>query len=152
VEATAAIVGLGRCAVINRPQALVLGFFVTAVGSLVVIRVAAPDVYEQVLDFPSSWRGWAETGFLIALTVFLTLLSIGVLRRWRWTFWLILLAFLAGVLRVPATILQLTGAWPTRTPRWYVVYQGVIGLVQLAIGLAMLADYKRFGVWGKCSH
>jgi hypothetical protein len=68
------------------------------------------------------------------------------------TFWLILLAFLAGVLRVPATILQLTGVWPMRTPRWYVVYQGVIGLVQLAVGLAMLAEYKRFGVWGKRSH
>jgi hypothetical protein len=63
-----------------------------------------------------------------------------------------LLADPAGVLRVPAIILQLTGVWPTRTPRWYVVYQGIIGLVQLAIGLAMLADYKRFGVWGKRSH
>ena len=45
--------------------------------------------------------------FLVALAVFNGLLAIGVLRGWRWTFWLILVAFLAGVLRMlvpqPAT-------------------------------------------------
>jgi hypothetical protein len=34
---------------------------------------------------------------------------VGVVRRWRWTFWLILVAFLFGVLRVPAAVLQFTG-------------------------------------------
>jgi hypothetical protein len=29
-------------------------------------------------------------------------------RHWCWTFWLILIAFLTGVLRVPVAILQLT--------------------------------------------
>jgi hypothetical protein len=28
------------------------------------------------------------------------------------------------------------------------VFQGLIGLVQLAIGLVMLAGYRRSGVWG----
>ncbi len=73
---------------------------------------------------------------------------IGVLRRWRWIFWLILVAFLAGALRVPAAVLQLTDVLPARTPNWYVVFQGLVGLVQLAIGLDMLADYRRSGVWG----
>jgi hypothetical protein len=135
-------------AIINRSQALVVGFFVMAIGSLVVIRAVAPDVYEQALSFPPSWPRWAKTAFLIALAAFLTLLSIGVLRRWRWTFWLILLAFLAGALRVPAAVLQLTDVLPAHTPRWYVVYQGLIGLVQLAIGLTLLADYRRSGIWG----
>jgi hypothetical protein len=66
----------------------------------------------------------------------------------RWTFWLILVAFLAGVLRVPVAILQLTGVLAADGPTWYVSFQGLIGLAQLAIGLAMLAGYRRSGVWG----
>jgi hypothetical protein len=58
------------------------------------------------------------------------------------------IAFLAGVLRVPVAILQLTGARPVDPPTWYVAFQGLIGLAQLAIGLAMLAGYRRSGVWG----
>ena len=69
------------------------------------------------------------------------------MRRWRWALWLILVAFLAGVLRVPVAILQLTGALPADASTWYVAFQGLIGLAQLAIGLAMLADYRRSGVW-----
>ncbi len=127
---------------------MVLGFFLMALGSLVVIRSAAPDVYEQALNFPPNWPRWAKTAFLIGLAAFLSILSIGVLRRWRWIFWLILVAFLAGALRVPAAVLQLTDVLPARTPNWYVVFQGLVGLVQLAIGLDMLADYRRSGVWG----
>jgi hypothetical protein len=48
----------------------------------------------------------AEIGFLAALTAFIALLAVGVVRR------------------------------------------GLIGLAQLAIGLAMLAGYRRSGVWG----
>jgi hypothetical protein len=117
-------------------------------ASLVVIRAAAPDVYNQALRLPPSWPGWAGIAFLLALTAFIALLTVGVLRRWRWTFWLILLAFLAGVLRVPVAILQLAGVLPANVPSWYVVFQGLIGLAQLAIGLTMLADYRRAGVWG----
>jgi hypothetical protein len=119
-----------------------------ALGSLVVIRAAAPEVYDQALRFPPSWPGWAGIAFLLALAAFLALLAVGVLRRWRWTFWLILVAFLAGVLRVPVAILQLTGVLRASVPSWYVVFQGLIGLVQLAIGLVMLAGYRRSGVWG----
>jgi cell division protein FtsW (lipid II flippase) len=87
---------------------LVLGFFLVAVTSLLVILAAAPEVYDQALRLPTRNRT-VEIAFLAALLGFITLLSIGVLRRWRWTFWLILIAFLAGVLRVPVAILQLTG-------------------------------------------
>ena len=48
-----------------------------------------------------------------------------------------------GVLRVPVAIFQLTGAVPADAPNWYVVFQGLIGLAQFAIGLAMPADYRR---------
>jgi hypothetical protein len=38
---------------VNRTQALVLGFFVLAVMSLLVILVAAPEVYDQALRLPN---------------------------------------------------------------------------------------------------
>jgi hypothetical protein len=132
---------------VNRTQALVLGFFVVALGSLLVILAVAPDVYDQALRLPDDSVA-AEVAFLAALTAFIGLLAVGVLRRWRWTFWLVLVAFLAGILRVPVAILQLTGVLAADVPTWYVAFQGVIGLAQVAIGLAMLAGYRRAGVWG----
>jgi hypothetical protein len=132
---------------VNRTQALVLGFFLMVLVSLLVILVAAPEVYEHALRLPGD-RGVAEIAFLAALTCFIALLAVGVVRRWRWLFWLVLVAFLAGVLRVPVAILQLTGALTADVPTWYVTFQGIIGLAQFAIGLAMLAGYRRSGVWG----
>jgi hypothetical protein len=49
---------------------------------------------------------------------------------------------------VPVAVLQLTGALGASMPTWYVVLQGLIGVAQLAIALAMLAGYRRSGVWG----
>jgi hypothetical protein len=120
---------------VNRTQALVLGFLLLAWTSLLVILVAAPEVYDQALGLPTGDRT-AELGFLAALTGFIALLVIGVVRRWRWTFWLILVAFLAGVLRVPVAILQLTGVLAARGPTWYVVVQGLLGVVSSPSGLS----------------
>jgi hypothetical protein len=132
---------------VNRTQALVLGFFGVVLGSLVVILIAAPDVYDRALRLPDGSVA-AEVAFLVGLTAFIGLLTVGVLRRWRLIFWLILVAFLAGVLRVPVAILQLTGVVAADAPPWYVAFQGVIGLAQVVIGLAMLVGYRRSGVWG----
>jgi hypothetical protein len=134
---------------LNRTQGLVLGFFVLAWASLVTILVAAPEVYDQALQLPASNQRLSELTFLGALSTFLVLLGVGVVRRWRWTFWLIVVAFIAGVVRVPASsILQLSGVLPVESPTCYVLLQAFIGLVQVAIGLAMLAGYRRSGVWG----
>src|SRR5829696_2375361 len=112
---------------INRVQALVLGFLVMAWISVVAILVAAPEVYEQRLRSLPGAQRIVEIVFVIALTAFIVLLSIGVLRRWRWTFWLILIAFLFGVLRIPVAVLQLSGQMTPDGPVWYVILQGVIG-------------------------
>jgi hypothetical protein len=133
---------------VNRTQGLVLGFFLVVVGSLLVIFAAAPDVYDQALRLPPSWPWWVGIAVLAALCAFISLLAIGVLRRWRWMFWLILVAFLAGALRVPVAVLQLAGVLHADTPAWYVGFQGLIGVAQFAIGLAMLAGYRRSGPWG----
>jgi hypothetical protein len=133
---------------INRVQALVLGFLLTAWISLVVILVAAPEVYERRLRSLPGAQRVVEIVFVVALTAFIVLLSIGVLRRWRWMFWLILIAFLFGVLRIPVAVLQISGQMRPDGPLWYVILQGVIGLVQVLIALAMILGYRRSGVWG----
>jgi len=134
---------------LNRTQLLVLGFFIFAWGALVVILVAAPEVYDQALRLPGGERILPTLAFLAAISAFLVLLGVGVLRRWRWTFWLVLVAFLiGGVLRVPASILQLSGVLTAAFPAWYVLLQALIGVVQVAIGLLMIVGYGREGVWG----
>ena len=133
---------------LNRTQKLVLGFFALVWVALVVILVAAPEIYDQALRLPGGERELPALGFLAAISTFLVLLGVGVVRRWRWTFWLILVAFILGVLRVPASILQLSGLLPADFPTWYVLLQTLIGLVQVAIGLAMLVGYRKRGTWG----
>jgi hypothetical protein len=133
---------------VNRTQVLVLGFLLLAWASLLGILAAAPEVYDQALRLPTGDRRTAELGFLAAISAFIALLVIGVVRRWRWTFWLVLVAFLLGVLRVPVAILQLTEVLAADGPTWYVAFQGLLGVLQFAIGLAMVAGYRRAGVWG----
>jgi hypothetical protein len=103
---------------LNHTQRLVLGFFAFA---------------------------WAA---LVAISAFILVLGVGVVRCWRWTFWLVLVAFLLGVVRLPASALQLVGVLPAQGPAWYALLQAFLGVVQFAIGLVMLAGYRREGVWG----
>lgn len=133
---------------INRSQGLVLGFFAATVVALVAILVFAPSVYDDVLHPASGQAPAVNLVFLTALLAFIGLLGFGVWRRWRWMFWLIVIAFLAGFLRVPASALELLGIIPQQGPAWYVVFQGVIGAVQLGIGVALLIGYRKAGVWG----
>lgn len=135
----------------NRTKALVLALFAVYWVIVVVILVVARDVYDgllaQAVRLPGNPRP-AEIGALVILTTLLAALSTGVIRGWRWTFWLILLAFMAGIVRLPASALQLAGVVPSQGPAWYVVLQAVVGLTQFVIALAMLAGYRKMGVWG----
>ena len=130
---------------INRTQALVLGFFVVVWATLVALFALAPEVYYRALKLSSAGAGLL---FLLGISAFIALLGIGVMRRWRWTFWLIAFAFLFGVLRIPASVLALEGVLPADGPTWYVLYQAVVGLVQFAIAVLMLVGYRRAGTWG----
>jgi len=138
----------------NHTKALVLGLFGAYWIIVVVILVAARDVYDGQLSQAVGTLGNqrpAEIGALLALSALFGVLSIGVIRGWRWTFWLILIVFLAGILRAPIAVLQLAGVIASQGPGWYVVLQVVVGLAQFAIALAMLAGYRRSGVWGAYS-
>jgi hypothetical protein len=130
---------------INRTQALVLGFFALVWATLVVLFAMAPEVYYRAMKLSSAGAGLL---FLVGISAFIALLVVGVLRRWRWTFWLIMVAFVFGVLRIPATVFTLAGVLPAAGPTWYVLYQGLLGLVQFAIAVSMLVGYRRAGTWG----
>jgi len=123
----------------------VLGFFALVWATLVVLFAVAPEVYYRAMKLSSAGAGLL---FLVGISAFIALLGVGVLRRWRWLFWLIAFAFLFGVLRVPASVLTLAGVLPADGPPWYVVYQGFLGVVQFAIALMMLVGYRRGGTWG----
>jgi hypothetical protein len=134
---------------INRSQGLVLGFFAAALASLVVILLVDPAVYASTLRLPPRDATGAGLALAAGLALFLALVSFGVVRRWRWIFWLVLVAFLAGALRVPAAALQLSGRLASTGPAWYEALQGAIGAVQLAIGLLLLRGFRRAGPWGR---
>lgn len=129
----------------NRTQLLVLGFLAATLGSLVPLMIFAPEILESTLK---PLPGWTVFIFLIGLAAFLALLGLAVWRRRRWAFWLVTVAFVLGVLRVPASALELSGVLPRAQPAWYVVVQGLIGVVQFTIGILMLRGYRRAGPWG----
>jgi hypothetical protein len=131
----------------NRTQRLVLGFFVIASAALLAILLAAPDVYDATLKLGPG-NAVAALVFLISISAFLTLLGIGVVRRWRWTFWLIVVAFLSGSVRVVVSALQVMNMLPAGGPAWYVALQAAIGAVQFVMALAMIAGYRKAGAWG----
>jgi hypothetical protein len=107
---------------LNRSQRLVLSFVAAAVVALMVILVIAPGVYTSALKLP------ATASPLLGLA---------------------LLAFLAGVLRVPAALLEARGVLPATGPGWYSWFQAVVGVIQFVIGLALLKGYRRGGIWGE---
>jgi len=131
----------------NPIKALVLSLFAIYWVLVVLILVFARDVFDQVGRLAGDQRP-AEIAEVLVLTALLALLSTGVVRAWRWTFWLILVAFFAGILRLPASVMQLSGNIPAQGPAWYVVLQAVVGLTQFFIALLMLAGYRKAGVWG----
>lgn len=136
----------------NRTKVLVLALFAVYWVTLVVLLVAARGFYEsqlpQALRLPGNNQLPGEIGTLLAATALFAVLSTGVIRSWRWTFWLILIVFLVGIVRVPAAALGLAGIVPSQDSVWDVVLQAVVGLIQFVIALAMLSGYRKAGVWG----
>ena len=126
-----------------------VGFFVLVWIALVEILVLSPEVYTQTLRKVGGDSLAIEASFLIALSALIAFLVVGVFRRWRWTFWLVLIVFFFGVLRLPASTLQLAGMVPASGPIWYEALQAVIGVVQFLIAIAMFAGYRNAGVWGE---
>jgi hypothetical protein len=136
----------------NRTKVLVLALFAGYWVVVVVLLVAARGFYDsqlpQAVRLPGNNQWPGEIGTLLVVTALFAVLSTGVIRSWRWTFWLILIVFLVNIVRVPGAALQLAGIVPRQDPAWSAVLQVVVGLMQFVIALVMLAGYRKAGVWG----
>jgi hypothetical protein len=135
--------------ILNRTQVLAVGFFALVWIALAGILILSPEVYAQTLHQVGQDSFTVGAFLLIALSALIALLIVGIFRRWRWTFWLVLIAFLFGLLRVPASALQIAGMIPASGPTWYEAMQGVIGACQFLIAIAMITGYRKAGVWGE---
>jgi hypothetical protein len=134
----------------RRLQWTLLAFFLLAAPLLVVVYVVAPSIYTSMLFLrpsPAERNPAAATLLLVGVGGFLAIVMIGVLRHWRWVFWLVLLATGSMILDIPATILQLTGILPGLFPVWYSLCRMGASLVAVVIAVWMLLIYRRHGVW-----
>jgi hypothetical protein len=127
---------------------LVLCFFAVVWLALAAILLASPQIYDSTLKLGPGSQPQADLAFLISISVLIAALASGVVRKWRWTFWLILIAFLFGPVRVLASGFELIGLLPAGGPAWYVVFQAAIGVIQFLIALAMVSGYRKAGPWG----
>jgi uncharacterized membrane protein YidH (DUF202 family) len=81
------------------------------------------------------------------MLVFIAVVILGVVRHWRWLFWLLLLAFGFSILDIPATLFQLTGVIPGRLPLWYSLYRIGVAIIEVGIAVWMIQIYRQYGVW-----
>jgi hypothetical protein len=70
---------------LNCTQLLVLGFFALTWVNLLVILVAMPEIDDQALQLPPGNRRLCGFTFLAAVSAFIVILAVGVLRRWHWS-------------------------------------------------------------------
>ncbi len=130
---------------------VLISFFVQVALSLIVVLVADPGVYGQILSLKSvaSSGSLPTTLFLVGILALITVLIVGVRRHWRWVFWIILMAFSAAVLDIPVTLLQLAGVAPNLFPVWYSLYRMGIACVQVGIAAWMWRISIQHGVWAQ---
>ncbi|HLZ55335.1 MAG TPA: hypothetical protein VKR06_00195 [Ktedonosporobacter sp.] len=135
----------------QRLESAIIAFFVLAALFALVVYAVDPSIYTQTLKLTAAGAErypWPTTLFLAGLVVFIALLIVGVRRHWRWLFWLLLLAFGASILQVPAEVLQLTGVLPMAGPLWYGLSRTGVAVVEVGLAIWMVGVYRREGVWG----
>ena len=106
----------------RRLEGVLVGFFLLATLFLLVVYFVAPSIYTDTLmlqSSPTDRYPLPATLFLVGIVVFIAILVVGVVRHWRWLFWLLLVAFAFMILEIPATILQLIGVVASLFPVWY---------------------------------
>lgn len=131
-----------------RLKTVLAAFFVFVVLFAVTVYIADPSIYAKTLPLQPTPTGQAlMTLFLVAIVGFVAVLCLGVVRHWRWVFWLVLVAFGASILEIPATILQLVGVVPNLFPVWYSLVRMGVAMIQVAMAVWMLQIYRRYGVW-----
>ena len=130
----------------------VTAFFILAALSLLVVYLADPSIYAQSLSLTSSPADRYPvpvTLFLVGILAMIALLILGVVRHWRWVFWLMLVAFAGSALQVPVTLLQMTGVLPTADPLWYGLFRMGVAVGEFALAVWMIHIYRHEGVWAR---
>lgn len=133
-------------------KGVIVAFFASMVALLVILYLVAPSIYLETLQLdaqPTDTHPLAVNLFFVAILLFVATGAYGVLRGWRWVFWVALLAFLASALEIPAGVLQLAGIIPIQQPTWYVLLRMATGVVEFALGLWMLRVWRTCGVWAQ---
>ncbi len=135
---------------VRRLERLLLTFFLLAALFLLAVYVAAPSMYTQTLllqPSPTDRYPFPVTLFLVVIVGCISILMVGVVRHWRWVFWLLLVAFGGMILEIPATIFQLAGIFPRIFPVWYSLCRMEGAMIAVAIAVWMLQIYRHYGVW-----
>ena len=114
-----------------------------------------PDIlYEHLLADgagTASLSRPAAPPFLAAILVFVAVLAVGVLRRWRWVFWLVMVAFGMSIFAIPSIALQTAGVISPAIPLWYGLLRMLASALELPIAVWMFRLYRQSGVWGERS-
>src|SRR2546428_13185898 len=135
-------------ALVRRLERILIAFFLMAALFVLVVYFADPSIYTNTLTLSTTDRyPLPATLFLVALLVFIAILIVGVVRHWRWLFWLLLVAFGFMILEIPATILQLTGVIPSLFPIWYSLCRMGVSMIAVVIAVWMGQIYRHYGVW-----
>jgi hypothetical protein len=134
----------------RRLEIAVIAFFILAAISLLVVYVTSPSIYAQSLSLTSSPANRYPvpvTLFLVGILAVIALLILGVVRHWRWVFWLMLIAFSASVLQLPVELLQIFGVLPLTSPLWYSLFRLAVAVLELGLAVWMIQVYRHEGIW-----
>lgn len=132
-----------------RLEMVMIAFFLLAALSLLVVYLADPSIYAQSLSLTSSPAHRYPvpvTLFLVGILAVIALLILGVVRHWRWVFWLMLAAFAGSALQIPVTLLQIAGVLPATDPLWYSLFRMGVAVGELALAVWMIHIYRHEGV------
>src|SRR5215469_6844461 len=133
-----------------RLESAVIAFFILAATSLLVVYGASPAIYVQSLSLTSSPADRYPvpvTLFLVGVLALIALISFGIVRHWRWLFWLILIAFTGSVIQIPVESLQLLGVFPNPYHVWYSLFRWGVGFIELGFVFWMIQTSRHQGVW-----
>ncbi|GHO98313.1 hypothetical protein KSF_083610 [Reticulibacter mediterranei] len=133
----------------NRLQQALIAFFVFCALFIVVAYIVDPIIITDGLKLSQATGRYplVASAFVLLLLLLIGLMIVGIVRRWRWLFWLLLIDFTCSTLQVPAAILQLNGLLPETAPAWYILSRAGVGLLQVALACWMWWIYWHYGVW-----
>lgn len=137
---------------ILRLETAMMAFFGLAILCLLIVYIIDPTIYVQTLSLsPSTTDRYPVVInlFIAGIFALIGLLIFGIIRHWRWVFWVMLIAFSASIIQIPVTLLQVTGVMPDVYPRWYSLFRLAIAFVEVGIAIWMIQIYRQRGVWGR---